>query len=277
MNQLLDKINEAKNYIVDKTQLNPQIGLILGSGLGDLADEIEEPVVIDYSDIPNFPISTVEGHAGQLIIGKLEGKNVMAMKGRFHYYEGYSMQEVTFPVRVMQSMGINCLLVTNACGGLNPKLHPGALMIIKDHINFIGDNPLMGRNYPELGPRFPDLSRAYDPALVTLAQEVGKKLDIETFDGVYLAISGPNYFSKAELRMVTRFGADTIGMSTVPEVIVAAHGGIKVLGISCITDMAIPDSLESISHEQVMEMANQTKPKFIRLVKGILKEVDVTW
>ncbi len=277
MSQLIEKINEAKKYLQEKISQQPKVGLILGSGLGDLADEIEDAVVIDYADIPNFPVSTVEGHAGQLIIGRLEGKMVMAMKGRFHFYEGYTMTEVTFPVRVMQALGVKLLIVTNACGGLNPKLHPGALMIINDHINFMGTNPLMGKNEPELGPRFPDLSRAYDPQLISLAHEVGNKLAIETFEGVYLAISGPNYFSKAELRMVTRFGADTIGMSTVPEVITAAHGGLKTLGISCVTDMAIPDSLESISHEQVMEVANQTKPKFIKLVKAIIKEVELTW
>ncbi|GAB6087805.1 purine-nucleoside phosphorylase [Alkaliphilus crotonatoxidans] len=277
MSQLIEKINEAKKCLQEKISQQPEVGLILGSGLGDLADEIEDAVVIDYADIPNFPVSTVEGHAGQLIIGRLEGKMVMAMKGRFHFYEGYTMTEVTFPVRVMQALGVKLLIVTNACGGLNPKLHPGALMIINDHINFMGTNPLMGKNEPELGPRFPDLSRAYDPQLISLAHEVGNKLAIETFEGVYLAISGPNYFSKAELRMVTRFGADTIGMSTVPEVITAAHGGLKTLGISCVTDMAIPDSLESISHEQVMEVANQTKPKFIKLVKAIIKEVELTW
>lgn len=277
MKGLLEKIKEAKEYLIGRVDFQPEIGLILGSGLGDLADEIQNPIVVDYSHIPNFPISTVEGHAGQLIIGELEGKKVMAMKGRFHYYEGYSMEEVTFPVRVMQALGIKCLFVTNACGGLNPEMHAGALMVISDHINFMGSNPLMGKNYPELGPRFPDMSRTYDPALVELAHSVGEKLGVKTFEGVYLAISGPNYFSKAELRMITRFGADTIGMSTVPEVIAATHGGLKVLGISCITDMAVPDSLESISHEQVMEMANQTKPKFIKLVKGILSEVELTW
>ncbi len=273
MNHLLEKIEEAKSYLLGKINVKPEVGLILGSGLGDLADEIQNPVVIDYSEIPNFPVSTVEGHAGQLIVGELEGKMVVAMKGRFHYYEGYTMQEVTFPVRVMKAIGVESLVVTNACGGLNPKLHAGALMVINDHINFTGSNPLIGENHQELGPRFPDMSRAYYPEYVELAHKVAKEKDVETFEGVYLAISGPNYLSKAELRMVTNLGADTIGMSTVPEVIVANHGGMKVLGISCVTDMAIPDSLESISHEQVMEMANKTKPKFIQLVKGILKEM----
>lgn len=277
MKGLLDRIEEAKKYIQDRIKVTPEIGLILGSGLGDLADEIQSPVVVDYSEIPNFPISTVEGHAGKLVIGELEGKQVMAMKGRFHYYEGYPMEAVTFPVRVMKALGVKLLIVTNACGGLNPKLHPGALMVINDHINFIGTNPLIGKNEAKLGPRFPDMSQAYDPALIQLAHRVGDQLGIETHEGVYLGVSGPNYSSKAELRMFIAAGADAIGMSTVPEVIVAAHGGLKTLGISCVTDMAIPDSLVSISHEEVMEVANQTKPKFIKLVKGILSEVQLTW
>lgn len=275
MEKLLKKIHEAKDYISSKLTFSPEVGLILGSGLGDLADEIEAPVVIDYKDIPHFPVSTVEGHAGKLVVGKLQGKQVVAMKGRFHFYEGYTMQEITFPVRVMKALGVKSLIVTNACGGLNPHLYAGALMIINDHINLMGTNPLIGNNYDELGPRFPDMSTAYDKDLIELAHKVAKAQDIETKEGVYIGISGPNYFSKAELKMVTLMGADALGMSTVPEVIVAKHGNMKVLGISCVTDMAIPEELESISHEQVMEMANQTKPRFIKLVKGILKEMTV--
>lgn len=275
MENLLKKVQEAKNYILSQTTVVPKIGLILGSGLGTLAEEVQNPIIIDYKDIPHFPVSTVEGHAGQLVIGELENKAVVVMKGRFHYYEGYSMQEVTFPVRVMQAIGVQLLLVTNACGGLNPKLHPGALMLINDHINFTGSNPLIGPNYNEFGPRFPDMSSAYDKDLIQLAQRVGEKLAIETYEGVYIAISGPYYLSKAELRMIIGLGADTVGMSTVPEVIVARHGGLKVLGISCVTDMAIPDQLVSISHEEVMAVANKTKPKFINLVKGILNEVKL--
>ncbi|AKL95324.1 purine nucleoside phosphorylase 1 [Clostridium aceticum] len=276
MEDLLQKVTEAKDYILKKINIAPEIGLILGSGLGTLAEEVEGATVIDYKEIPHFPLSTVEGHAGELVIGKLEGKAVVVMKGRFHYYEGYTMQQVTFPVRVMQAIGIKVLFVTNACGGLNPKLYPGALMMIQDHINFTGANPLMGPNYNELGPRFPDMSSAYDKDLIGLAHKVGKSLSIETHEGVYIAISGPNYLSKAELKMVITAGADAVGMSTAPEVIVARHGGLRVLGISCVTDMAIPDQLESISHEEVMEVANKTKPKFISLVKGILNEVVVS-
>ncbi|AOY77090.1 purine-nucleoside phosphorylase [Clostridium formicaceticum] len=276
MEGLLQKVQQAKDYILGKINTMPQIGLILGSGLGSLADEVEDAVVIDYKDIPNFPVSTVEGHAGELVIGQLQGKSVVVMKGRFHYYEGYSMQQVTFPVRVMKAIGIELLFVTNACGGLNPQLYPGALMMIQDHINFIGANPLIGPNYHELGPRFPDMSSAYDKDLIQLAHRVGKDLSIETHEGVYIAISGPNYLTKAELKMIIAVGADTVGMSTVPEVIVARHSGLRVLGISCVTDMAIPDQLESISHEEVMEVANKTKPKFISLVKEILKEVTLS-
>ncbi|WIV10974.1 purine-nucleoside phosphorylase [Proteiniborus sp. MB09-C3] len=275
MKNLLEAINETSSYIRDRINFAPEIGLILGSGLGTLADEINNPIIFDYKDIPNFPVSTVEGHEGRLVLGELEGKKVIAMQGRFHYYEGYSLQQVTFPVRVMKALGIQMLLVTNACGGMNKELYPGALMIIEDHINFIGDNPLIGHNYDELGPRFPDMSSAYDKELIKLAENVGKKHNIETKKGVYAAISGPYYFSKAELRMLRRIGGDTIGMSTVPEVIVARHAGLRVLGISCVTDMAIADEIVSISHEEVVKVANETRPKFIKLVKGILNEVTL--
>lgn len=275
MKNLLEVINETSSYIKEKIDFIPQIGLILGSGLGTLANEIENAIIFDYKDIPNFPVSTVEGHEGRLVIGELEGKKIIAMQGRFHYYEGYSLQDVTLPIRVMKALGIQMLLVTNACGGMNKDLYPGALMIIEDHINFIGDNPLIGHNYDELGPRFPDMSSAYDKELIKLAEDVGKKLNIETKKGVYAAISGPYYFSRAELRMLRKVGGDTIGMSTVPEVIVARHAGLRVLGISCVTDMAIAEEIVSISHEEVVMVANETRPKFIKLVKGIINEVKL--
>ncbi|HZX21841.1 MAG TPA: purine-nucleoside phosphorylase [Clostridia bacterium] len=275
MKDLLAKLEETKNYLLDNIKETPKIGLILGSGLGTLADEIENAVVIDYKDVPNFPISTVEGHAGQLVIGKLMDKQVIAMKGRFHYYEGYSMMEVTFPVRVMKAIGVELLLVTNACGALNPNLYPGALVVINDHINMTGNNPLIGPNYPELGPRFPDMSDAYDRDLIQLVHRTGEKIGIETHEGVYVSISGPAYSSKAESRMFQLMGADTIGMSTVPEVIVAKHSGLKVIGISCVTDMAIFEGPETISHEQVMEIADKTRPKFISLVKSVINEVSL--
>ena len=275
MKNLLDKIKESVEYIDDKLDFEPEIGMILGSGLGVLAEEIKNPLVIKYKDIPNFPVPTVKGHEGQLVIGDLEGKKVIAMQGRFHYYEGYTMEEVTFPVRVMKLLGVKIMIVTNACGGMNKELYPGALMIINDHINFMGDNPLIGPNYDEFGPRFPDMSSAYDKDLIILAENVGKKLDIEVKKGVYAAISGPYYFSRAELRMLRLIGGDTIGMSTVPEVIVAKHTGLKILGISCVTDMAVADEIQSISHEEVLKVAEQARPKFIRLVKGILSEVTL--
>lgn len=267
---LLKAIDEAKQYIADKANIRPELGLILGSGLGDLADEIEAPVAIPYADIPHFPVSTVEGHAGRLVLGTLEGKKVIAMQGRFHFYEGYPMQDVVFPVRVMKVLGADILIVTNACGGMNPAFKPGDLMLIEDHINFIGTNPLIGKNYNELGPRFPDISRAYSEDLLKLAKETAADLGIEVKSGVYCAISGPGYCTRAELRMLRQWGADAVGMSTVPEAMAAAHMSMKVLGVSCVTDMAIADELEPISHEIVMEMANKTKPKFIKLIKSII-------
>lgn len=275
MKNFLEVINETSSYIRKRIDFTPEIGLILGSGLGTLVEEINNPIMFDYKDIPSFPISTVEGHEGRLVLGELEGKKVIAMQGRFHYYEGYSLQQITFPVRVMKALGIKMLLVTNACGALTKDLYPGALMIMEDHINFIGDNPLIGHNYEELGPRFPDMSSAYDKELIKLAENVSKELNIETKKGVYVAVSGPSYSSRAELGMLRRIGGDTIGMSTVPEVIVARHSGLRILGISCITDMAIADEIVSISHEEVVKVANETRPRFIRLVRGILNEVTL--
>ncbi|SHH08373.1 purine-nucleoside phosphorylase [Tepidibacter thalassicus] len=273
----MNKINESVQFIKSKISIEPKIGLILGSGLGVLADEIEDAVVIKYEEIPNFPVSTVQGHAGQLVVGKLQGKDVIVMQGRFHYYEGYSMEEVTFPVRVMKVLGVETLILTNACGGLNEKFYPGALMFITDHINFTGNNPLIGPNKKEFGPRFPDMSKAYNKDLIELGKKIAKNLNIEVFEGVYTSISGPSFFSKAELKMLQVFGSDTIGMSTVPEAIIANHCGMKVLGISCITDMAIPNNeLKPLTHEEVMRVANETRPKFISLVKGIVKEMFLT-
>ncbi len=267
----LDQIKEATSNIQSKTQYQPTIGLILGSGLGVLADQIEDAEKYPYERIPHFPVSTVEGHAGQLVIGKLKGKSVIAMQGRLHFYEGYSMKEITFPVRVMKALGVNTLIVTNACGGLNEDLYPGALMFIRDHVNLMGTNPLIGENHDELGTRFPDMSQAYNKELIALGKQVAKDLEIDTKEGVYSAITGPYYLSEAELIMVKRIGSDTIGMSTIPETIVAVHAGIKVLGISCVTDMAVPEAgLEPLTHEKVVEIANKTRPKFIKLVSGIV-------
>lgn len=275
MDKYINRINETANFIKEQIDFEPEILMILGSGLGPLADEIENPIVISYEKIPNFPVSTAIGHKGQLVMGSLEGKNVIVMQGRFHYYEGYDMQEVTFPIRVMKKLGIENMIVTNACGGMNKTLYPGALMAITDHINFMGDNPLIGKNHDELGPRFPDMSNAYNKDLIDIAKKVAMKLDIELKEGVYAAISGPYYFSRAELKMLRTIGGDTIGMSTVPETIVANHSGMKVLGISCVTDMAIAEEIESISGEEVLAVAKQTGPKFINLIRGILNEVNL--
>lgn len=274
--RLLDKIKEAKDYINGVANIEPQVGLILGSGLGTLADEIENKLVIPYGQIPHFPVSTVAGHEGQLVIGKLEGKKVIAMQGRFHYYEGYTLQELTFPVYVMNALGIKALVVTNACGGLNKNFSAGDLMLITDHINTYFTNPLIGSNYEELGPRFPDMSEAYNREYIALAKMIADELNIEIQHGVYAPITGPSYSTPAELKMLITLGGDTVGMSTVPEVTVANYLKIKVLGISCITDMAIPDELEPLTHEQVVKIANQTRPKFISLVKGWLQEVTIS-
>lgn len=271
MSMLKEKIAQARETVRKHSDRKPDVGLILGSGLGVLADEIEQAVKIAYDDIPYFPVSTVEGHAGQLVIGTLAGVNVVAMQGRFHFYEGYSQQEVTFPVYVMSALGIDKLIVTNAAGGMNAQFSAGDLMIIEDHINFTGDNPLIGTNDDELGPRFPDMSRAYTPELKALAKETAHQQNIKVQSGVYAGISGPNYMTPSELIMLRQLGADAIGMSTVPEVIVASYLGLKVLGITCITDMAIGEELEPLTHEQVVAVADQTRPRFITLVKSILE------
>lgn len=268
-----EMVHETTAFLMDKIKETPTIGCILGSGLGDLAHQVEDRIAIPYENIPHFPTSTVEGHAGQLVFGCLEGKPVVMMQGRFHYYEGYSMQQVTYPVRVMKALGVTHLIVTNACGGLNKSFHAGGLMLITDHLNMTGDNPLIGHNISEWGPRFPDMSNAYDKGLRGKIMEVAYTMDVELFEGVYASISGPNFMARAELSMLTTLGADVLGMSTAPEVIVANHAGLKVIGISCITDMAVPDALVSISHEEVMAVAEQTKPAFMNLVKAVVREV----
>ncbi|MDF2669620.1 MAG: purine nucleoside phosphorylase [Paenibacillus sp.] len=274
-------IEEAVAYIKGKIgQLTPIIGLVLGSGLGDLAHEVEEAVAIPYSDIPHFPVSTVEGHAGQFVVGKLEGKAVIVMQGRFHYYEGYSMQKVVFPIYVMKSLGVQILVMTNAAGGMNRAFRPGDLMLICDHINLTGDHPLIGRNDSRLGVRFPDMSEAYSRKFRGLAHRLSSQIRgddgdaLELQEGVYCGISGPAYMTPAELKMLVVIGGDAVGMSTVGEVIAARHAGMSVLGISCITDMAIGEELEPLTHEQVVEVANRTKPKFIALVKAFVREVQ---
>ncbi|GGH69094.1 purine nucleoside phosphorylase [Compostibacillus humi] len=266
------KISEAAKYIQEKISLTPSIGLILGSGLGSLADEIEMKTVIPYSEIPHFPQSTVKGHKGQLVIGELEGKKVIAMQGRFHYYEGYSMQQVTFPVRVMKELGISSLIVTNAAGGVNKDFQPGDFMIITDHINLMGDNPLIGKNDDRLGDRFPDMSECYDQQLIQHAEECANRVQIKVKKGVYAANTGPQYETKAEVKMVHVLGGDAVGMSTVPEVIAANHGGIRVLGISCISNMAAGILEEPLSHAEVIETTERVKEDFVKLVRIILAD-----
>ncbi|MDQ0062301.1 purine-nucleoside phosphorylase [Paenibacillus harenae] len=275
MDNMLVKIKEAAAYIQSQLQAPPRIGMILGSGLGVMADEVKEATVIPYGQIPHFPVSTVEGHSGELVIGELEGKTVLVMKGRFHYYEGYSMKEVVFPVYVMKQLGIETLLVTNAAGGMNRSFAAGDLMLITDHINNTGSNPLMGANIGELGPRFPDMSQAYNRELRSIVAAQAAELDIPLQQGVYVSISGPTYCTPAELAMMASWGADAVGMSTAPEVIAANYCGIRAVGITCITDMAISDELEPLTHEQVVRVAEQARPRFVSLVKASVRAFQV--
>lgn len=267
------QIKEAVSFINEKIHTAPEIGLILGSGLGVLAEEIEQKTIIPYETIPHFPVSTVEGHAGNLVIGMLEGKQVAAMQGRFHYYEGYSLDEVTLPVRVMKEIGVKTLIITNAAGGINEHFSPGDLMLICDHINLTGTNPLIGQNDEALCVRFPDMSHAYSDRLRTLAKQVAEKLNMPLQEGVYVGNSGPSYETPAEIRMMRFLGGDAVGMSTVPEVIVARHAGLEVLGISCISNMAAGILDEPLSHEEVIETTEKVKEKFTRLLKNIIKEM----
>lgn len=268
---LNDHILEATSYIKNKSSYKPTIGLILGSGLGVLADEIDQSDKIKYEDIPNFPESTVEGHEGQLVLGELNSKKVIAMQGRFHYYEGYTMEQVTFPVRVMKALGVETIIVTNAAGGINQDYSPGDLMIINDQINFTGQNPLIGPNDSSLGDRFPDMSEPYSKELIDHANQCAKNLSLSVHEGVYLGVSGPTYETPAEIKMFQTMGADAVGMSTVPEVIVANHAKLKVLGISCISNMASGILDEQLSHEDVIKTTEKVQVNFLRLVKEILQ------
>ncbi len=244
--------------------------IILGTGLGALADDIAIETIIEYSDLPNFPLSTVETHKGRLLCGTLGGKTVVAMQGRFHRYEGYSLQQVTFPVRVLRALGAESLIVSNACGGMHPLWAPGDLMLIADHLNLLGDNPLIGPNDDTLGPRFPDMSEPYDLELRAIAREVAIANGITLREGVYAAVQGPNLETRSEYRFLRAVGADVVGMSTVPEVIVARHGGMRVLGLSIITDQCLPDALEAASLEQIITVARTAEPKLSAVVKGVV-------
>ncbi|WP_251555411.1 purine-nucleoside phosphorylase [Neobacillus muris] len=266
-----EKIKNAAEFLKKKYDKTPKIGLILGSGLGVLADEIDQAVKIPYKEIPDFPVSTVEGHAGQLVFGNLSGVEVVAMQGRFHFYEGYSMEKVTFPVRVMKQMGVETLIVTNAAGGVNESFSPGDLMIITDHINNMGTNPLIGPNDAQLGVRFPDLSEAYNKDLRKLAKKIAAQIELDVKEGVYFGNPGPVYETPAEIRMVRVLGGDAVGMSTVPEVIVARHSGMKVLGISCISNMAAGILDQPLTHDEVIETTEKVKANFLLYIKEIVK------
>lgn len=270
---LIFKINEARNYIKKYVDFTPEIGLILGSGLGVMGEEVENKIIINYSDIPNFPISTVEGHKSRFIFGTLNNKKVAVMQGRFHFYEGYKMQEVVFPVWVMKALGINKLIVTNAAGGVNKNFIPGDLMLINDHINFAGNNPLMGQNIEEFGPRFPDMSNAYNKDFLNIAKKCAKSNGISIQEGAYMMFTGPNYETPAEIRMSRVLGGDAVGMSTVPEVMAANHSGMKVIGISCITNMAAGILNQPLNHQEVIDTAEKVKTKFVTLVKEIVENI----
>ena len=270
---LYDRIQATASFIQQKTATNPTVGIILGSGLGGLVDMIERETSIPYSDIPNFPVSTVEGHSGQLIFGKIGNCPVMLMAGRFHYYEGYSMEEVTFPVRVMKALGVETVIISNAAGGTNPGFTIGDLMIIKDHINICPEHPLRGPNDERLGTRFPDMSKAYDHELIALAKDIAGEQGISVRTGVYIGLQGPTFETPAEYRMLHIMGGDAVGMSTVAEVIVARHAGMRVFALSVITDLGVTDVPVIITHEEVLEAANAAAPKMAGLVAALVKRL----
>ena len=272
----IEQIDEATNFIRSKINVQPKVGLVLGSGLGSLAESVENAVVIQFKEIPHWPVSTIQGHAGRLLIGTLFGKPAMVMQGRIHYYEGYSMGEVTFPVRVMQRLGVEVLVLTNAAGAINPDYQPGDVMLLTDHINMIGMgglSPLRGPNLSEFGERFPDMSQPYDHALLTLAEAAAKKKNIQYHKGVYIGLPGPSFETPAELRFMRILGADSVGMSTVAEDVVARHGGTRVLGISGISNKANLDGSTITSHEEVLAAGEMIVPKLIGIIQGVLEQL----
>lgn len=272
---MLQKIKETTAYIQQCVNFEPEVGIILGSGLGNLAGEIEVVKTVSYKDIPNFPVSTVKGHSGQLVFGYLGGKKVVAMQGRFHYYEGYTMQQVTFPVRILKFLGIKMLVVSNASGGMNPTFSIGDVMVIIDHINHFGTNPLIGPNIDELGPRFPEMSCAYDKRFVKKAFEIAARENIHLQKGVYIGVTGPTFETPSEYRFYAKAGADAVGMSTVPEVIVARHMGLPVFGLSVICDLGGGDVAEKPTHEEVLAAAAGAEPKMTTIVKKLIEEIEL--
>lgn len=274
MQDLMKKLEQARDYINKKTNnLKIDVGIVLGSGLGNMAEQIKDSIIIDYKDIPNFPISTVQGHAGRLVIGELEGKNVLCMQGRFHFYEGYEMDQVVFPIQTMHMLGIEKLILTNAAGCVNKAWKPGTLMLINDHIKLAPECPLRGHNEDKLGLRFFDMSRAYNPELLKLAREKATELGVNFTEGVYMFFAGPNFETPAEVRAARILGADAVGMSTVPEAIAAAHCGMKTLGISCMTNMAAGILDQPLEHSEVLETGLVVNKMFSALIKAIVKDI----
>ena len=267
---MLKKIKETIEYLESKISQKPEVGIILGTGLGGLVNEIDIHQTIPYELIPNFPVSTVAGHHGQLIFGNMNGKNIVAMQGRFHYYEGYTMQEITFPVRVMKFLGINLLILSNASGGVNPEFEVGDIMVIEDHINLMKDNPLIGKNDDEVGTRFPDMGHAYDSGLIVKAFKIAGKQGIKLQKGVYAAVSGPTYETPSEYRYIRTIGADAVGMSTIPEVIAARHMGLKCFAVSIISDLGVPGKIVEISHKHVIDAASAVEPVMTRIIKELI-------
>lgn len=268
-----EMIQETEKFIRSKISATPEFGIILGTGLGRLADAIEKDVVLPYETIPHFPVSTVETHAGKLLFGTLAGKRVVAMQGRFHYYEGYTMQQIVFPIRVMKFLGVKTLVVSNACGGINPLFPPGTIMAITDHINLLGDNPLIGPNDNRIGPRFPDMAEPYSRRLLDLVNKVALENKIRIERGVYASMSGPSLETRAEYRMLKIIGADVVGMSTVPEVIAAVHAGIEVLGLSVITDSCLPDALEPTDISKIIAVADKAEPVLVKLIQKVFNSL----
>lgn len=269
----LSLVMESVDYIKSKIDYSPEVAIILGSGLGDLAEEVEEKVVVKYSEVPHLPVSTVKGHAGQFVFGKLKGKKVVMMQGRFHYYEGYDVATLSFPIYILKYLGAEKLIVTNAAGGVNTDFEPGDLMLIKDHVNLAFNNPLIGKNDDKIGQRFPDMSEPYDKKFLSLAREVAKNIEVKLQEGSYFWFTGPTYETPAEIKMARILGGDAVGMSTVPEVIAARHCGIRVLGISCITNMAAGILDKPLNHNEVIETSNRVKHNFIALVNAIVEKI----
>ncbi len=267
---MLEQLRETVSYLQSRISVVPEVGIILGTGLGGLVNEIKIRNTIAYQDIPNFPVSTVDGHKGQLIFGTMAGREIVAMQGRFHYYEGYTMQEISFPVVVMKFLGISLLVLSNASGGINPNFEVGDIMVITDHINLMKDNPLIGRNYEEIGTRFPDMGHAYDPEMVSRAFEIAGKHGIRLQKGVYAAVSGPTYETPAEYRYIRTIGADAVGMSTVPEVIAARHMGLKCFAVSVISDLGVPGKIVEITHKHVINAASAVEPLMTRIIRDLV-------